>query len=108
MMAVKKLNKNEPMSMVRPTSPKLLYQLFKSNVVFTCVKINPILKLNTNKKGLVNGFEINAAEIATTKLNLNTLYSSTDKIVLNPNVGNTPQNAPMAAPNAISCALPLA
>jgi hypothetical protein len=31
-----------------------------------------------------------------------------DKTVLNPKVGNTPQNAPMAAPKEISCILPRA
>lgn len=54
------------------------------------------------------GFDINAAEIAATRLNRMNLYNKRDKMVLNPNVGNTPQNAPIAAPNAISCALPRA
>lgn len=46
--------------------------------------------------------------MATGKLKRNTLYSNKDKMVLKPNVGNTPQNAPIAAPNAISCMLPRA
>ena len=36
------------------------------------------------------------------------LYIKKDKTVLNQKVGNTPQNAPIEAPNAISCALPRA
>jgi hypothetical protein len=46
--------------------------------------------------------DIKAAERAASKLKRRTLYSNKDKMVLNPNVGNTPQNAPIAAPNAIS------
>jgi hypothetical protein len=56
----------------------------------------------------VSGFEIKAAEMATGKLNLNILYNNNDKIVLNPKVGNTPQKAPTAAPEAISFTVPLA
>jgi hypothetical protein len=45
---------------------------------------------------------MNAPEMAATKLKRKILYKSKDKTVLKPNVGNTPQNAPIAAPNAIS------
>ena len=45
---------------------------------------------------------MNAPEMAATMLNRKILYNNRDRIVLNPNVGKTPQNAPIAAPNAIS------
>lgn len=45
--------------------------------------------------------------MAANKLNRNILYNNNDKMVLNPKVGKTPQKAPMAAPRAISWALPL-
>jgi hypothetical protein len=46
--------------------------------------------------------------MAANKLNRNILYNINDNIVLNPKVGKTPQKEPIAAPKAISWALPLA